>query len=123
MLLRSWSENAGIAVLVGVNGTPSDIVENAHRIQVVEMEAAVLPRALEDVDFAVINSNYALGVNLNPMTDALFIESKESPYANIVAIRTGDNRAELTKLAKALTSPEVKKFIQDKYAGAVLPAF
>lgn len=108
---------------VGVNGTPSDIVENAHRIQVVEMEAAVLPRALEDVDFAVINSNYALGVNLNPTTDALFIESKESPYANIVAIRTGDNRAELTKLAKALTSPEVKKFIQDKYAGAVLPAF
>lgn len=108
---------------VGVNGTPSDIVENVKRIQVVEMEAAVLPRALEDVDYAVINSNYALGVNLNPMTDALFIESKESPYANIVAIRTGDNRAELTKLAKALTSPEVKKFIQEKYAGAVLPAF
>ena len=108
---------------VGVNGTPADIVENANRIQVVEMEAAVLPRALEDVDFAVINSNYALGVNLNPMTDALFIESKESPYANIVAIRTGDSRAELTKLAKALTSPDVKKFIETKYAGAVLPAF
>ncbi|MBQ5766776.1 MAG: methionine ABC transporter substrate-binding protein, partial [Burkholderiaceae bacterium] len=59
----------------------------------------------------------------NPMTDALFIESKESPYANIVAIRTGDSRAELTKLAKALTSPDVKKFIETKYAGAVLPAF
>ena len=123
--LKIWAD-AGFFKLkdgVGVNGTPADIVENAHRIQVVEMEAAVLPRALEDVDFAVINSNYALGVNLNPMTDALFIESKESPYANIVAIRTGDNRSELTKLAKALTSPEVKKFIQDKYAGAVLPAF
>ena len=108
---------------VGVNGTPADIVANPKQIQIVEMEAAVLPRALDDVDFAVINSNYALGVNLNPMKDSLYMESKESPYANVVAIRTGDNREDLKKLAKALTSPEMKKFIEDKYQGAVVPAF
>ena len=108
---------------VEVNGTPADIVANPKQIQIVEMEAAVLPRALDDVDFAVINSNYALGVNLNPMKDSLYMESKESPYANVVAIRTGDNREDLKKLAKALTSPEMKKFIEDKYQGAVVPAF
>ena len=108
---------------VGVNGTPADIIDNPKQIQIIEMEAAVLPRALDDVDFAVINSNYALGVNLNPMKDALFMESKDSPYANIVAIRTGDKRVELQKLAKALTSPEMKKFIEEKYKGAVVPAF
>ncbi len=108
---------------VGVNGTPADIVANPKQIQIVEMEAAVLPRALDDVDFAVINSNYALGVNLNPMKDSLYMESKDSPYANVVAIRTGDNREDLKKLAKALTSPEMKKFIEDKYQGAVVPAF
>lgn len=108
---------------VGVNGTPADIVDNPKKIQIVEMEAAVLPRALDDVDFAVINSNYALGVNLNPMKDALFMESKDSPYANIVAIRSGDKREDLQKLAKALTSPEMRKFIEEKYQGAVVPAF
>lgn len=108
---------------VGVNGTPADIVANPKQIQIIEMEAAVLPRALDDVDFAVINSNYALGVNLNPMKDALYMESKDSPYANIVAVRTGDKREDLQKLAKALTSPEMRKFIEDKYQGAVVPAF
>ena len=108
---------------VGVNGTPADIVDNPKQIQIIEMEAAVLPRALDDVDFAVINSNYALGVNLNPLKDSLYTESKDSPYANVVAVRANDNRPELQKLAKALTSPEVKKFIEEKYQGAVLPAF
>lgn len=108
---------------VGVNGTVADIISNPNNVQVIEMEAAVLPRALEDVDFAVINSNYALGVNLNPVQDALFIEGKDSPYANIIAIRKGDNRKELQALAKVLQSPEIKKFIEDKYQGAVVPAF
>ena len=108
---------------VGVNGTPADIIDNPKKVQVVEMEAAVLPRALDDVDYAVINSNYALGVNLNPLKDSLYTESKDSPYANVVAVRAYDNRPELQKLAKALTSPEVKKFIEEKYQGAVLPAF
>ena len=88
-----------------------------------EIEAAQLPRALPDVDAAVINSNFALGAKLNPAKDAIAIESKESPYANIVAIRAGDNRPELQKLKAALTSQEVKDFINKTYEGAVVPAF
>ena len=81
-------------------------------------------RARDDVALAVINSNYALGAGLNPVKDALAIESKDSPYANIVAIRTGDDsRAEIQKLKAALTSAEVKKFIETEYKGAVVPAF
>ena len=73
---------------------------------------------------AVINSNFALQANLNPTKDALFIEPKDSPYANIVAVRKGDEtRPEIQKLKAAITSPEVKKFIEEKYKGAVVPAF
>ena len=87
-------------------------------------EAAMLPRTLDDVDLAVINSNFAMEAKLNPTKDALFIEPKDSPYANIVAVRKGDeNRKEIQALKKALTSPEVKKFIEEKYKGAVIPAF
>lgn len=108
---------------VGVKGTVADIVNNTKHVKVVEMEAAVLPRTLDDVDFAVINSNFAMGVGLNPAKDSLFTESKDSPYANIVAVRTGDNREALKKLGDALTSPAVKDFILKEYKGAVLPAF
>lgn len=109
---------------VGINGTPSDIVDNPKGFLVIEVEAALLPRSLDDVAISVINSNFAMEAKLNPVKDSLFTEPKESPYANIVAIRKGDeNRPELQKLAKALTSPEVKKFIEDKYKGAVVPAF
>lgn len=108
---------------VGANGTVADVINNTKMIQIVEMEAAVLPRTLDDVDFAVINSNFAMGVGLNPAKDSLFTESKDSPYANVVAIRTGDDREALKKLAKALTSPAVRDFINNTYKGAVLPAF
>ncbi len=108
---------------VGVNGTPADIVNNAKKVQIVEMEAAVLPRTLDDVDFAVINSNFAMGVGLNPTKDSLFTESKDSPYANVVAIREGDNREAIKKLGAALTTPAVRDFITKTYKGAVLPAF
>ena len=75
---------------VGVNGTPLDITDNPKRIRIVEVEAATLPRALDDLDAAVINSNYALGAKLNPTKDAIAIEAKDSPYANVVAVRAGD---------------------------------
>jgi D-methionine transport system substrate-binding protein len=76
------------------------------------------------VDAAVINTNYALEAKLVPTKDALAIESADSPYVNILAVRKGDeNRPELKKLAEALNTPEVKKFIEDKYQGAVVPAF
>ena len=90
----------------------------------VELEAAQLPRTLDDSTISVINTNFALGANLNPTKDALFLESKDSPYVNIVSVREGDEKREdIQKLIKALQSPEIKKFIEDKYKGAILPAF
>ena len=109
---------------VGISATVGDIVENPKNLKITEAEAAMLPRTLDDVDLAVINSNFAMEAKLNPTKDALFIEPKDSPYANIVAVRKGDeNRKEIQALKKALTSPEVKKFIEEKYKGAVIPAF
>lgn len=109
---------------VGISATVGDIVENPKNLKITEVEAAMLPRTLDDVDLAVINSNFAMEAKLNPTKDALFIEPKDSPYANIVAVRKGDeNRKEIQALKKALTSPEVKKFIEEKYKGAVIPAF
>lgn len=109
---------------VGISATVGDIVENPKNFKITEAEAAMLPRTLDDVDLAVINSNFAMEAKLNPTKDALFIEPKDSPYANIVAVRKGDeNRKEIQALKKALTSPEVKKFIEEKYKGAVIPAF
>lgn len=109
---------------VGISATVWDIVENPKNLKITEAEAAMLPRTLDDVDLAVINSNFAMEAKLNPTKDALFIEPKDSPYANIVAVRKGDeNRKEIQALKKALTSPEVKKFIEEKYKGAVIPAF
>ena len=109
---------------VDISATVGDIVENPKNLKITEAEAAMLPRTLDDVDLAVINSNFAMEAKLNPTKDALFIEPKDSPYANIVAVRKGDeNRKEIQALKKALTSPEVKKFIEEKYKGAVIPAF
>lgn len=118
---------AGIITLkegVGVNATVSDITANPKNIKVRELEAPQLPRALDDVAIAVINTNYALEAKLVPTKDALVIEQKDSPYVNILVVRKGDeSRPEIQKLAKALTSDEVKKFITEKYQGAVVPAF
>ncbi len=109
---------------VGIHATVNDIVENPKNLKIVEVEAALLPRSLDDVSISVINTNFAIEAKLNPTKDALVIESKESPYANIVVVRKGDEqKPALVKLAKVLTSPEVKNFIADKYKGAVVPAF
>lgn len=108
----------------GISATERDIAENPKKLKFQLVEAAQLPRVLEDVDCAVINTNYALPAGLNPVKDALIIEDKNSPYANIVTVRKGDeNRPEIVKLVQALNSPEVKKFIEDKYQGAIVPAF
>ena len=104
--------------------TPLDVVKNPKKLKFRELEAPLLPRALNDVDLALINTNYAIEAKLNPTQDALFIEGADSPYTNIVVSRT--DRAQdptIAKLMKALHTPEVKKFIQDKYKGAVVPAF
>ena len=101
-----------------------DIAENPHNLKFTEIEAAMLPRTLSDVDLAVVNTNYALDANLNPIEDALLIEGKESPYANIITVleKNKDNEM-IKKLIKALQSDEIKKFIEEKYEGAIIPAF
>lgn len=107
-----------------ITSTVMDITDNPKNIKFVELEAAQIPRSLDDVTAAVINTNFAIEAKLNPLKDALFLESKNSPYANILVVRTGDvTRPEIQKLIKALNSPEVKKFIEDKYQGAILPSF
>ncbi len=119
-------QKAGLLKLkegAGITATKADIAENPHKIALVEAESAAVPRTLQDVDFAVINSNYALTVRLNPAKDALFIEDKDSPYVNVVAIREGDERPELKKLVAALQSPEVRDYIEKNLKGAVVPAF
>jgi lipoprotein, YaeC family len=109
---------------VGVNATVSDIVENPKKLQIKELEAATLPRVLGEVDLAIINTNYALEADLVPTKDALFLESKESPYVNILVSRPDNKDSEaMQKLAKALNSEKVKTFIEQKYNGAVVPAF
>ncbi|MDD2101169.1 MULTISPECIES: MetQ/NlpA family ABC transporter substrate-binding protein [Pseudomonas] len=104
--------------------TPKDIAKNPHNFKFKELESAMLPRVLDQVDLDMINTNYALEAGLNPAKDALIIEGPDSPYVNFLVARP-DNKdsAAIQKLAKALTSPEVKAFIEKKYSGAVLPAF
>lgn len=120
-------QSAGLIKLkadAGIEATSKDIAENPKKLTITELEAAMLPKTLDDVDAAVINTNYALDAGLNPSKDALFIEGGDSPYVNVVVVKAGDEKKEaIQKLAKALTSPEVKKFIEDKYKGAVVPAF
>lgn len=101
-----------------------DIVENPKNLQIVEIEAAQLPRSLPDVDAAVINGNFAIEADLSPAEDALVLESAENnPNVNILVTRAGnENDPRIQSLITLLQGAEVKKFIEDKYAGAVIPA-
>ncbi|SHH13586.1 MetQ/NlpA family ABC transporter substrate-binding protein [Clostridium grantii] len=108
----------------GLTQTPLDIVENPKNLKFQELEAAQLPRVLQDVDFAIINTNFALEADLNPTKDALFIENADSPYANILTVRPDNAESEEIKaLVEALNSDEVKKFIEENYKGSIVPAF
>ncbi|MFT4172247.1 MAG: MetQ/NlpA family ABC transporter substrate-binding protein [Rhodocyclaceae bacterium] len=104
--------------------TPKDIVDNPKKLKIRELEAATLPRVLDEVDLALINTNYALQAKLVPTKDALAIEDANSPYVNIIVARP-DNKdsAAMKKLVTVLHSAEVKKFILNQYQGAVVPAF
>ncbi|WP_417066751.1 MetQ/NlpA family ABC transporter substrate-binding protein [Niveibacterium terrae] len=104
--------------------TTKDIASNPKQLKFREVEAATLPRILPQVDLALINTNYALEAKLNPAKDALAIEGAQSPYVNVLVARADNAQSPaIKKLAAALNSPEVKKFIQAKYKGAVVPAF
>lgn len=104
--------------------TAHDVIFNPRHLKIRELEAATLPRVLDDVDLALINTNYALAAGLEPTRDALFIEGADSPYANLVAARPDNvNSPALLKLVAALRSPAAKRFIQEKYHGAVVATF
>ncbi|MFI1964792.1 MetQ/NlpA family ABC transporter substrate-binding protein [Streptomyces pathocidini] len=110
---------------VGNEATPGDIASNPKNLKFKELEAAQLPRSLGDVDAAVINGNYAIEADLKPAEDALVLESpKNNPYGNFLAVKEGKEKdPRVKKLAELLVSPEVKKFIEDKYDGSVLASF
>ncbi len=118
---------AGLITLkdpTNILSTPKDIAQNSKDLKIRELEAATIPRVLTQVDLALINTNYALEAKLDPSKDALVIEGNDSPYVNILVSRADNKDSDaMQKLAAALHSPEVKKFITEKYKGAVLPAF
>ncbi|MFD3486868.1 MetQ/NlpA family ABC transporter substrate-binding protein [Streptomyces sp. NPDC058665] len=125
--LKLLADNDVITLADGVegNGTLADIKDDKG-LKFKELEAATLPRALNDVDAAVINGNYAIEADLNPAEDSLALEKTENnPYANFLAVKEGNEKdPRVLKLAKLLNSPQVKKYIEDTYKnGAVLPAF
>lgn len=108
----------------GIAATPRDITKNPKNIRVRELEAATLPRVLNQVDLALINTNYALEAGLNPTADALVIEDADSPYVNILVINADDKDSPaIKKLVDALHSDTARQFIETQYKGAVVPAF
>ncbi|MFF5898727.1 MetQ/NlpA family ABC transporter substrate-binding protein [Streptomyces argenteolus] len=124
--LQLLAENGLITVKdgVGTNAKLSDITDKKG-LEFKEVEAATVPRALDDVDAAVINGNYAIEAGLQPGKDSLVLEKAEgNPYANILAVKEGNEKdPRVQKLAKLLNSDEVKKFIEDTYKGSIVPAF
>ncbi|MFF0396395.1 MetQ/NlpA family ABC transporter substrate-binding protein, partial [Streptomyces sp. NPDC005248] len=109
---------------VGTNAKISDITDKKG-LEFKELEAATVPRALNDVDAAVINGNYAIQAKLKPAKDALVLEKADgNPYANLLAVKKGNEKdPRVEKLVKLLHSDEVKKFIEDTYQGSVIPDF
>lgn len=116
--LIKLAENAGL------EATEKDIVENPKNFKFIAVEGAQLPRVLADVDASIINGNYALEAKLNPAKDAILLEGSESPYANIVSVKKGnENNENVLKLIKALQSEKVKNYIDSHYNGGVVSAF
>lgn len=107
-----------------LHATILNIADNPKKIKFEEIDAAMLPRTLEDVDAAVIPTNFALQAGLSPLKDAIIREDSSSPYVNIIAVREGEeNRPDLQALKRAMTSDKMRAFILEKYKGAIVPAF
>ncbi len=109
----------------GLNATKNDIVENTKNLEIIEIEAAQIPRSINDVDIAVINGNYAIEAGMK-VSDALAVEASDSvaatTYGNVVAVRAGEESSDaIVALMEVLKSDEIKKFMEDKYEGAVVP--
>jgi D-methionine transport system substrate-binding protein len=109
---------------VGYKPTPLDITDNPKKIKFVEIEAAQAPRVLDDVDAAVINTNYATQAGLDPVKDPIARENPKGPYVNIIAVRSEDKDKPWVKaLVEAYRSPEVKRFVEEKFKGSVLTSW
>ena len=105
----------------GITATKNDIAENPYNVEIVEAEAAQLPNLLKDVDYAMINCNYALSAGLNPVADSLLIEGSASAYSNILAVKEGNENSDKIKaLVAALESEQVAAFIESTYGGSVI---
>ena len=117
-------EEKGIIKLkdgAGITATKNDIVENPYNVEIVEAEAAQLPNVRQDVDYAVINSNYAINAGLNPLKDALAIEGSSSAYGNILCVKEGNEKQpKILALKAALESKDVADYIRSKYDGSVV---
>lgn len=108
----------------GLKATPLDVVDNPKKLKFVELEAAQLPRSLDDLDAAGVNTNYAIPAGLHPGKDAIAQESAKSPYVNLIAVREQDkDKPWVAKLVKAYQSEEVRKYVQTEFKGAVVPGF
>lgn len=105
----------------GVTATKADVIENPLGIEFQEVEAAMVPNVMADVDYAIINNNYALDAGLNPVQDSLFIESADSPYANVLCVKEGNEETpEAKALVAAVNSQKVADFINETYGGAAV---
>lgn len=108
----------------GLRAAAADIAENPRRLRLVELDPARLLSALDEVDAAAINSNYAIPAGLNPVRDSIALERPESPYANVIAVRRGEEGAPwLRRLVAAYHTEEIRAFVRDSFGGAVVPAF
>ncbi|WP_176084354.1 MetQ/NlpA family ABC transporter substrate-binding protein [Martelella sp. HB161492] len=120
-------EDQGLITLtegVGVKATVADVTGNPHNFNFVELDAAQLPRSLDDVDIALITTNYALDAGLNPVKDSIFREGTKAPYVGILAVRTEDKDADWVKtLIESYHSAEVKQFVNDTFKGAITPTW
>lgn len=104
--------------------TKADITENPKKIEIKEVDSPQLPRVLDDVTVAIINASFALPAGLDPKKDTLFSEAKDSPFANVLAVKKGSEDAKWLKdLVEVLTSDKTKKFIEDEYKGSIIPVF
>jgi len=109
---------------VDLEATPLDVTANPHRLRIVELDAAQLPRSLEDVALAAINTNYAIEAGLNPVRDALYLEGLQSRFINVIAVRSEDlHRPVFQKLVEAYHSEQVRQFVEERFEGAVIPGW
>lgn len=108
----------------GLKATPLDIAENPKKLRIVELDAAQLPRSLDDLDAAAINGNYAESAGLSPTKDAIAMEGPKGPYANLIAIREADKgKPWVAKLVKAYHSPEIKQYVTSTFKDSVITAW